>query len=1186
MKHLSDLATESNAPWIALTETWLKPEILSAEVQIPGMQLYRADREGRKHGGCALYVRNDLTSHLVTTHSNRACDTLIVKIKSLNLIIIVNYRPPDAKEKEFEEQIKVCQDAIAEITEKDPKVKDIFQVGDFNMKCISWPSRKIYTKDVQNKATEKKQAEMLLQYADENFLENCITSATRGGNILDLCFTNNHSLINNYTTTINHSFSDHNLLETDLRFSYNIDKKKKKRENPYKTKVYEYETEKGDEEDWMRFEKLLDIIDVEREFGGAENVQSKVRKFYDLLETTTAMIFQKKKAFEDDMGVEEKEKGNKIPKKIRQLMKRKKKVSGQVLSSKSWQKNFEKMEELKAIEEELDESYKANRKKKEKEAIKTLLKNPKFFYSYQRKFAKTSDKITGFIDENGEIVTDAFKQSEMLRKQYQSVYSQPMGRYVVEEDFFTGCEDCLQQKTHECWEDKWNYPDVEPWKPDSCSHRNGTLPFCLPSGEGSCLRDGRMETEENFGVADGGTSYSAPLAYLGCAPGANFVPHNQFDTILTASEAGGGDSDIFPTAGATGLSMASLSAAGDGTQQCAPLAYLGCAPGAKIVPHNQFDTTLTLPEVGGGDCSFLEAGTSTSVGDKISPTAGVPGCSDCNILHLAGIEEGDMNDPFFDHEDFAIAIDKLSGSAAPGPDGVPAKMLKRGKRTISRILNQIFKTSFDSGQVPDILKSSYIIPIHKGESKAEPKNYRNVSLTSHLIKSFERVLVKPLVSYLESKGWMDTQQHGGRAGRSTLSQLILHHDKILQEMEEGSNVDAVYLDFAKAFDKVDHGLLLHKLKKMGVKGKLGRWIQNFLKSRTNEVLVDDQKSLIFFLTSGIPQGSVLGPILFLIYISDIGNDLSVEPLVYVDDTKVIKKICNEEDVENLQEDLSKLHKWGQENNMEFNKGKFVVLRYGKNTEIKENTSYFSGDTDEIIEEKESTRDLGVIMQNDAGFEEHIEKVCKKVRQKSGWLFRSFYNRQGWFLRHMWNSLIQPHIDYCSQLWAPGEGGELQKIEKLLKDFTAKIPELRELSYWERLAKIKLNSQQRRIERYQIIYVWKTLEKIVPDTNITLANDETSRVGRMCKVPALKSKERKKREISFQIAGPKLFNCLPKAIRNLKNIGVEEFKEKLDLFLSTVPDEPKISGAMPLNCEKSNSLLHQVARGEASLFHCT
>ena len=127
--------------------------------------------------------------------------------------------------------------------------------------------------------------------------------------------------------------------------------------------------------------------------------------------------------------------------------------------------------------------------------------------------------------------------------------------------------------------------------------------------------------------------------------------------------------------------------------------------------------------------------------------------------------------------------------------------------------------------------------------------------------------------------------------------------------------------------------------------------------------------------------------------------------------------------------------------------------------------------------------------------------------------------------------------------------------------------------------MKLNSQQRRIERYRIIYVWKTLENIVPDANITLANDENSRIGRMCRVPVLKPKERKNREDSFQTAGPKLFNCLPKYIRNLKGIGVDEFKEHLDLFLSSVPDEPKIGGAMPLNAEQSKSVTHQVARGE-------
>ena len=113
-------------------------------------------------------------------------------------------------------------------------------------------------------------------------------------------------------------------------------------------------------------------------------------------------------------------------------------------------------------------------------------------------------------------------------------------------------------------------------------------------------------------------------------------------------------------------------------------------------------------------------------------------------------------------------------------------------------------------------------------------------------------------------------------------------------------------------------------------------------------------------------------------------------------------------------------------------------------------------------------------------------------------------------------------------------------------------------------------------------MWKSLENIVPDTNITLANDESSRIGRMCRVPALKPKERKKREESFQTAGPKLFNCLPKSIRNLRGIGVEEFKEQLDLFLSSVPDEPKIGGAMPLNSEKSNSVIHQVERVVALL----
>ena len=144
------------------------------------------------------------------------------------------------------------------------------------------------------------------------------------------------------------------------------------------------------------------------------------------------------------------------------------------------------------------------------------------------------------------------------------------------------------------------------------------------------------------------------------------------------------------------------------------------------------------------------------------------------------------------------------------------------------------------------------------------------------------------------------------------------------------------------------------------------------------VLVNKVKSKYSSLVSGIPQGSVLGPILFLIYISDIGQDLIANTLVYVDDTKVKQKVTSESDVEDLQKELIKLDNWAKVNNMEFNKGKFIALRYGENEALKNETEYFSGEYDEINERKESLRDLGVQLTDDGTFGEQIEKVCKKV----------------------------------------------------------------------------------------------------------------------------------------------------------------------------------------------------------------
>ena len=531
---------------------------------------------------------------------------------------------------------------------------------------------------------------------------------------------------------------------------------------------------------------------------------------------------------------------------------------------------------------------------------------------------------------------------------------------------------------------------------------------------------------------------------------------------------------------------------------------------------------------------------------------------------------------FCDWSDFSNAIDCIPGGASCGPDGIPAIVLKKAKVPMARMICKIFQTSLETGEIPASLKSAYIKGIYKGGAKTKPANYRPISLTSHVIKTMERVMRKALVAFMDFYHLMDQRQHGSRAGRSTLSQLLQHQDEILQALETGNNIDVIYLDFSKAFDKVDHGVLLHKLRSLGITGRVGRWIMNFLQMRRQQVMIRNQKSESTILKSGVPQGSVLGPLLFLIFISDMGKDVLASILLYVDDSKIKDSIATDEDVIKLQNNLDEIFKWEDANNMKFNGDKFQVLRYGNNQTVKEETLYFTGNMENIIEEVDKCRDLGVIMENTAKFDAHIDKVCRQVRQKCGWILRTFYSRDSKFLRHMFNSLVQPHIDFSSQLWAPPEGPAMDRIEQLLRNFTAKIPSVKHLSYWERLKALKMNSEQRRLERYKIIYTWKVLQGEVPNCGIKATSTE-DRLGRRCEVPKLAKKAKKSiqdlREASFQVSGPRLFNSLPKWLRNSTELCLEEFKEKLDSVLTNLADEPRVGGP---GSWPSNSLLHRLS----------
>ena len=517
-------------------------------------------------------------------------------------------------------------------------------------------------------------------------------------------------------------------------------------------------------------------------------------------------------------------------------------------------------------------------------------------------------------------------------------------------------------------------------------------------------------------------------------------------------------------------------------------------------------------------------------------------------------------------KDVTDAIKEIPTHAAPGPDKLPALVLKECAEQISKALVLIWRKSLDTSEIPDFLKLQTIIPVFKKGSKALPENYRPVSLTSHLIKLFERVLRKNIIKHIEENKLLSDNQHAFRVGRSCLTQLLQHMDEVLKALENKKNVDVVYLDFAKAFDKVDHKILMKKVYKFGIRGKLYEWIKNFLENRYQQVLVDGVLSRKEKVISGVPQGTVIGPLLFLIYIDDLESSLKHSILrIFADDSKIVKEIQAQNDHQKLQEDLNTAITWASDNNMELNEKKFQLLQYGKQ-ELK--LPYTTNGEKPLVSET-YVKYLGVYMSEDLSWDTHIAEAVKNARKYMGWILRSFTSRKPEVLISLYKSYVIPRLEYASILWSPYKILDITKIESIQRTITAKVDGMEALNYHERLYKLKLYSIQRRRERFAAIHMFKIANGLVPN-NMGLEFYETSRHGLKCRKPKLNASMTHLSTVRlnfFTFTGPSIYNMLPAIIKQAKSL--DQFKSNLDKFLQTIPDLPPTPGYPSMN---RNSIL--------------
>lgn len=377
-------------------------------------------------------------------------------------------------------------------------------------------------------------------------------------------------------------------------------------------------------------------------------------------------------------------------------------------------------------------------------------------------------------------------------------------------------------------------------------------------------------------------------------------------------------------------------------------------------------------------------------------------------------------------------LHSLPSKNSTSPDNIPYIVLKNCADSLAPILTDLFRSILDDGHIPAIWQKSIIIPIYKKGEKTDPKNYRPISLTSTVCRVFERILHEKITEFLNKKSFFNENQFGFLKNRSTTSQLLSTFNDFYESIEKNQNIDIVYIDFAKAFDTVPIELLLQKAKIVGIGGKILKFLKNFLTNRCFRVKIGNNLSENYHTYSGVPQGSILGPLLFLIFINDLPDVISknIGIKLYADDVKIYLAYKKPSELEELSNALKELEKWAKSNGLKISQDKCSVLHIGKNNVKKE--YHILGNK---IQKTECVRDLGILIDSQLSFNEHISKIVKNAYFKGYQILRTVKTRNLNTLVFIYKTYVRPQLEYATEIWNPKTNKQIDKIEKVQKFFT-------------------------------------------------------------------------------------------------------------------------------------------------------